>query len=271
MRTSELARSVGVSTQTVRNLEDRAVLPPAARSDSGYRRYTHLHLVALRAYADLSKAFGPAAAGTIQACATRGDNDAALGEVLRLVSCLHRDSELLDELRESLRRAPHGRRAAAPGGPRSITEVARHLGIRPSTLRVWERESLISPRRDTSGYRTYHTDDVQQAITVQALRGAGMGVPRIREVLAGATSGSNTQDLLDALDRREIEIRAHKHLAARAVSSLHQYLEISQTESIDVSGQDPKEHAHRWHGRAGSVHVAADGPVGQAYRAGGQR
>lgn len=237
MRTSDLARAVGVSTQTVRNLEDRAVLPPTERSDSGYRRYTDLHLVALRAYVDLSKAFGPAAAGDIVAAAARGDSEAALDETLRLVSCLHRDSELLDELRDFSTRTPSATPAAVPVGPRSITEVARHMGVRPSTLRVWERESLIAPGRDKSGYRIYQEADVQSAITVQALRGAGMRVPRIREVLTGAPAGSNVKDLVDALKQRKAEIQALKRLAVRAVSSVHHYLDVGQPVSINLSGQ----------------------------------
>ena len=82
MRTSKLARAVGVTTQTVRNLEDRGVLPPAERSESGYRRYAQHHLVSLCAYVDLSKAFGSAAAGNIVSAVTRGDSAAALDEML---------------------------------------------------------------------------------------------------------------------------------------------------------------------------------------------
>ncbi|WP_037676124.1 MerR family DNA-binding transcriptional regulator, partial [Streptomyces afghaniensis] len=37
LRPVDLARLAGVSTQQIRNYEDAGVLPPAARTESGYR------------------------------------------------------------------------------------------------------------------------------------------------------------------------------------------------------------------------------------------
>ncbi|ACV05221.1 MerR family transcriptional regulator [Kytococcus sedentarius] len=93
---------------------------------------------------------------------------------------------------------------------------------------MWERESLIAPGRDKFGYRVYHDADVQAAIVVQTLRGAGLGIPRVREVMAGAKRGSGVQDLMRALNQRENELRVQKRRAARGVSSVHRYLEMSQ-------------------------------------------
>ena len=48
LRTSDLARAVGVHPNTVRRYADRGILPPVARSPSGYRRFTQRHLDCLR-------------------------------------------------------------------------------------------------------------------------------------------------------------------------------------------------------------------------------
>ncbi|WP_037667436.1 MerR family DNA-binding transcriptional regulator, partial [Streptomyces afghaniensis] len=43
LRPVDLARLAGVSTQQIRNYEDAGVLPPAARTESGYRVFTDIH------------------------------------------------------------------------------------------------------------------------------------------------------------------------------------------------------------------------------------
>jgi MerR family copper efflux transcriptional regulator len=48
MKIGELARSVGVSVQTVRYYERRGLLPEPARTRSGYRSYDHEALLRLR-------------------------------------------------------------------------------------------------------------------------------------------------------------------------------------------------------------------------------
>ena len=44
LRPVDLARQAGVSTQLVRNYEAAGILPPAPRSDTGYRQYGPEHV-----------------------------------------------------------------------------------------------------------------------------------------------------------------------------------------------------------------------------------
>lgn len=44
MRIGQLARSVGVDTQTIRFYEREGLLPPPERQDNGYRIYTERHV-----------------------------------------------------------------------------------------------------------------------------------------------------------------------------------------------------------------------------------
>ena len=48
LRTSDLARAVGVHPNTVRRYTDRGILPPVVRGPAGYRRFTRRHLDSLR-------------------------------------------------------------------------------------------------------------------------------------------------------------------------------------------------------------------------------
>jgi DNA-binding transcriptional MerR regulator len=48
MRIDDLARQTGVATSTVRYHEEIGLLPPAARSENGYRVYTQTDVERLR-------------------------------------------------------------------------------------------------------------------------------------------------------------------------------------------------------------------------------
>ncbi|MGI9059715.1 MAG: MerR family transcriptional regulator [Ktedonobacteraceae bacterium] len=48
LRTSDLAKSVGVHLNTVRRYADKGILSPVEHSPSGYRRFTQHHLDCLR-------------------------------------------------------------------------------------------------------------------------------------------------------------------------------------------------------------------------------
>ncbi|MZD05919.1 MerR family transcriptional regulator, partial [Streptomyces sp. SID5785] len=77
------------------------------------------------------------------------------------------------------------------------------LGVRPSALRFWEQQGLITPDRVTSQRaRRYGPAAIGAARVVVALRGAGYGVPAVREAVA-------------ALDRAEGRGEARRLLRAR--------------------------------------------------------
>ena len=65
-----------------------------------------------------------------------------------------------------------------------ISEVSRALGVAPQTLRLWETERLVLPRRSDRGYRVYTEDDVQRLREVKRLREVeGLNFPAIRQQL----------------------------------------------------------------------------------------
>ena len=51
------------------------------------------------------------------------------------------------------------------------------------SLRYYETQQLISPSRDTSGYRVYTTADVDTVVQIQELYAAGFCSTGIRELL----------------------------------------------------------------------------------------
>ncbi len=149
LRPIDLAREHGLSTQAVRNYEEAGVLPPADRSAHGYRRYGERHAAALRAFLALLPGHGHPTATAIMRAANAGD----LPEALRLIDGSHallaEDRRTLDAVRTALDHLPP--EPDAPGHPPAaathIGPLAHRLGLRPATLRAWERAGLVTPSR----------------------------------------------------------------------------------------------------------------------------
>ena len=62
-----------------------------------------------------------------------------------------------------------------------IKQAADHLGISPRSLRHYEQVGLLSPARDTSGYRHYAPADLRRAARIRDMIATGFST---REVLA---------------------------------------------------------------------------------------
>ncbi|MEU4835753.1 MerR family transcriptional regulator [Streptosporangium sp. NPDC023615] len=194
MRPIDLAREHGLSTQAVRNYEEAGILPPAERSPHGYRRYAPRHAAALRAFLALIPAHGHAAAGAIM----RAVNAGAVEEALRLIDESHAqladDRHTLEDVERALRDLAPPREPEA--GVTFIGPLARRLGVRPATLRAWERAELITPRRDPrTGYRVYTSSDVRDVLLAHQLRRGGHGLEQIARVLERVRAAGGPEPL----------------------------------------------------------------------------
>src|SRR5919205_3814473 len=87
-------------------------------------------------------------------------------------------------------RLRNGRRALAANGGSvgfSIGEVSQSVGLAPQTLRLWEREGLLRPRRTDRGYRVYTELDVKRLRRIKQLRKVeGLNFAAIRKQLGPA-------------------------------------------------------------------------------------
>src|SRR5690606_36236170 len=70
-----------------------------------------------------------------------------------------------------------------PGERMRIGELARRAGVSTRTLRYYEEQGLLTPRRLPNGYRSYDEDAVEQVRRIRYLLAAGIGTEMAREVL----------------------------------------------------------------------------------------
>jgi DNA-binding transcriptional MerR regulator len=223
LRPIDLARPHGLSTQAVRNYEAAGVLPPAGRTPHGYRTYTPLHAEALRAFLALVPGHGHRTATAIMRAVNRG----ATGDALRLIDVSH--AQLLDD-RRTLRavEAAVGDLAPPPEQQRGDTFIgplARRLGVRPATLRTWERAGLVNPRRDPqTGYRVYRPADVRDALLAHQLRRGGHPLEQIAPLIAQVRTAGGVEPLEATLGQWRARLSARGRAMLSGAAALDAYL-----------------------------------------------
>ncbi|MFC5829425.1 TioE family transcriptional regulator [Nonomuraea insulae] len=225
LRPVDLAREHGLSTQAVRNYEEAGILPPAGRTEHGYRTYTHLHAEALRAFTALAPAHGHQTATSIM----RAVNRDATEQALKLIDESH--AQLLDDRRtlQAVEQALEALAPPEPPGPAGtfIGPLARRLGIRPATLRKWERAGLIQPQRDPkTGYRVYTAADVRDAQLAHQLRRGGYLLEQIAPLIAQVRAAGGLAPLESAMNDWQARLSARGRAMLRGAAALEAYLDV---------------------------------------------
>lgn len=222
-RPVDLAREHGLSAQAVRNYEAAGILPAAARTAYGYRTYTSLHAQALRAFLALVGGHGhPAATAIMQAV-----NRDAAGAAFRIVDESH--AQLVDD-RRTLRavEAAAGDLEPAARETRSmfVGPLAKRLGLRPATLRKWERAGLVRPRRDPlTGYRVYDEAAVREAQLARQLRRGGYPLAHIAPVIEQIRSAGGVAPIEALLHDWHARLEARSRAMLRGAAALDAYLD----------------------------------------------
>ncbi|WP_395359140.1 TioE family transcriptional regulator [Streptomyces sp. YH02] len=239
LRPVDLAREHGLSTQAIRNYEEAGALPAAARTPAGYRGYTSLHAGALRAFLALLPGHGHRTATAIM----RAVNADAAEEAFRLIDESH--ALLLDD-RRTLRAVENALRDLEPGGTPTarpsgasigpggvlvapggtfIGPLAEKLGIRPATLRAWERAGLVHPRRDPlTGYRVYDETAVRDARLVHQLRRGGHLLEQIAPLITQVRAAGGLGPLEAALGDWRDRLSARGRAMLAGAAALEAYL-----------------------------------------------
>ncbi|MGW2649684.1 TioE family transcriptional regulator [Streptomyces sp. NPDC001393] len=256
LRPVDLARRHGLSTQAVRNYEEAGILPTADRTPHGYRTYTSLHAGALRTFLALVPGHGHQTATSIM----RAVNQGAVDEAFRLIDESH--AQLLDDRRtlqavQGALRDLTSTTAFGPGarsGPGAGSEpaalsvpggtfigpLAGKLGIRPATLRKWERAGLVRPRRDPlTGYRVYDEADVRDARLAHQLRRGGYLLEQIAPLIAQVRAAGGLEPLEAALGDWRARLSARGRALLTGAAELETYLREREEARPDPSESTP--------------------------------
>src|SRR5205814_1975285 len=205
LRTSDLAKAVGVHPNTVRRYVDWGLLPPVEYSPSGYRRFTQRHLDCLRLARQVyctpypGKALHQSGMRIIQATGS-GDLVGGLSLAYIHLALVQSERAQADVAASLLEHWAFGAEASATIQPLQIGQVAHLLGVTIDILRNWDRNGLIDvPRDPSNGYRRYGAPEISRLRVIRLLSRAGYSLSAILRMLIQLDRGGKT-DLRRALD-----------------------------------------------------------------------
>jgi MerR family transcriptional regulator/heat shock protein HspR len=91
-----------------------------------------------------------------------------------------------------------------------ISVAAELAGVHPQTLRIYEREGLVRPKRTTANARRYSERDIQRLLEIKRLTGDGINLAGVAAVLELTEEIERLQATVVALDA-ELRAQARRH------------------------------------------------------------
>lgn len=224
-RTSEVARRVGLHPNTVRKYEEWALIPPPERLANGYRVYTDFHIdlikLARKAFqiellhGDLRYKM----VAMVKAAAKKEYPEAQRHlenyqktlqmETLKAKKAAAITAELLHQHRETQDTGSYSRKA-----------IAEKFAMTVDSLRNWELNGLLEPKRQTNGHRYYTQQDLAKIQVIKVLRDAKYSLEAILRMLreVSADPAASIPATLDRLDEEAEIVSVCDHL----ISSLEE-------------------------------------------------
>ncbi|MFH8754302.1 MerR family transcriptional regulator [Streptomyces atroolivaceus] len=109
----------------------------------------------------------------------------------------------------------------------SISDFSEMCDLPPQTLRYYHSEGLLVPADvdERTGYRSYAFGQVERAMLITVLRGAGMSVTLVRRAL------DQPDEALTLLRQHMTEVRRQRQAQDEAIGDAHEFL-ASPPESV---------------------------------------
>lgn len=203
LRTSDIARLVGVHPNTVRLYEEKGYLPPVPRSKAGYRRFTTLHLEQMRlAHLVFSwpHIFSWQVVHNLVTYAADSDLGMAMELAYEYLTLVRIERTRAEAAVEFVERWARGQILDMTTHALTIGQTARRLGLTADQLRNWDRSGLLDvPRDPESGYRMYGASEIGRLRVIRMLRQSGYSLMAILRMLRQFDAGK-TEGLREALD-----------------------------------------------------------------------
>jgi len=248
LRTSDIAKAVGVHPNTVRLYEQWGFLPPIPRSAGGYRQFTQAHLDQMRLARTAlhggwpGKRIRRSAAALVRQAAS-GDLGGALEQAYHHLAIVQAERAQAEAAAELLERWAQGTAADATSEPLRIGEVAKLLDVTTDMLRNWERNGLVEvPRDPRNGYRLYSAAEIGRLRVIRMLGRAGYSLMAILRMLLRLDQGEK-DDLRRVLDTprpdEDVYFAADRWLSALAEQEQRAQSMIAQLETMLGGRQKP--------------------------------
>lgn len=182
----EIARRLNISTSALRHYESWGIVPKAKRAANGYREYTDEHVAYFECIRAMNTGFGMNVIRKVLPLIQQGDITAALWIVNEVQVEIYQHKKKAEQALNILKKNKSDKNIPSfKKKTYKIGDAAKQIGVPESTLRHWEKEGLIAPKRDQeNGYRIYYEPDLRKLLVIRSLQNAVNSLEVVRGVLA---------------------------------------------------------------------------------------
>ena len=198
-KTSEVAKLIGIHSNTVRMYEDLELISKPIRKDNGYRVFTDLHIYQRKIFEVevLQNGLRKKAIAIVKMLAKQ-DFDGAIILTKQYIKSIKKEidnaNEAVDIAGKLINRLNHEKDFNL-----KRKEVSELLGISMDTLRNWEMNGLVNIKRKQNGYRIYTYEDIQRLKVIRSLKCANYSLSAILRML-NKLSEHDEADINEALN-----------------------------------------------------------------------
>jgi DNA-binding transcriptional MerR regulator len=227
LRTTDIAKELGVHANTVRLYESRGFLPAIPRGENGYRQYSARHLEQARlAHLTLRWPYLGTRALLVDLVKSAAQDDfgTAMDLAYQYLGRVRVARTYAEVAMAFVERWAAGHLMDIWPQQMSISRAAQHLNVTTDMLRNWERNGLIEVPRDPSNqYRLYGAAEFARIRVIRILVQSGYSLMAILRMLQQFDAGQ-TDNLRAALElpRAESADEAIEIMADRWLSSLQE-------------------------------------------------
>ncbi|WP_218839238.1 MerR family transcriptional regulator [Evansella halocellulosilytica] len=230
MRGSEIAKKLNISTSALKHYESWGIIPNVERASNGYRIYTKEHEAYFQCIRALKPGFGMDVVKEVMPLIVKGEDMKALWLINERQVRLHEEKRTAERAVQllDLKELEDIPRDKSKKTFYSIGEVAKQANVSPSSIRHWEKEKLIEPKRSKdSGFRIFTFSDLRKVLIIRTVQKAVYSLDIVREVIAEMENDNfvqareMTKQSLIYIDQTLVE-------QIKGVSSLNHLLEVKK-------------------------------------------
>ncbi|SHK27347.1 DNA-binding transcriptional regulator, MerR family [Clostridium cavendishii DSM 21758] len=204
-KTSEVAKKIGVHSNTVRLYEDLELIPKVNRLANGYRVFNDYHIeqfkLARTAFKVevLQNGLRKKIINVVKLSA-KGQFQEAINCTNDYINQIKQEQKNAEEAIEISKKLLVGMDAKDNSIFFTRKETSGYLQITMDTLRNWEMNGLLNVKRRQNGYRVYTESDINRLKIIRTLRCANYSLSAILRMI-NAMSESKEIDIREVINK----------------------------------------------------------------------
>ncbi|MDU1413423.1 MAG: MerR family transcriptional regulator [Clostridium sp.] len=204
-KTAEVAKKVGIHSNTVRLYEKLELIPKVNRLPNGYRVFTDYHIEQLKLARTafkveiLQNGLRKKIINVVKLSA-KGEFQKAINCTNDYINQIKKEQKNAEEAIELSKKLLLGRDVKGDCIFFTRKQTADYIQVTMDTLRNWEMNGLFTVKRKQNGYRVYTESDINRLKIIRTLRCANYSLSAILRML-NALSESKEIDITDVINK----------------------------------------------------------------------